>query len=284
MDHDQSLVCAEIYVKCMLPTLRLLEGSTAQGLSQSARNKAVKIAADRSLALISSGSCWSAALKEQIRRPVEENCPDTTASNQVSDEADILLGFRKVQGSNCSNMHNSVKFHFRKQKLLVNFKNMFMKARKESRSAKDSAFCQRCSRCTVTSRRQHARCIYTRNSRRSTHVNFVPKSFSSEDRSCHSRAKANSCKLSIHHKVIFKKFRRKALKKLVPKVRQVRTSSRDEVPLDRVQTLQKLVPGGATMKTDHLLHEAEDYIFFLRFQVDIMKSLLAAAHADASLI
>lgn len=33
------------------------------------------------------------------------------------------------------------------------------------------------------------------------------------------------------------------------------------------------------IETDHLLHEAEDYIYFLGFQVDIMKFLLADARS-----
>ncbi|KAJ7536492.1 hypothetical protein O6H91_12G071600 [Diphasiastrum complanatum] len=273
----------------LLPTLHLLAGTT-EGLSQSIRHKAVKFAADKSLALTGSGSCWSAALKKKLRLSVEENRADLAASNQVSEKHAILLGSRKIRGNNYPIVDNSVEVNLRKQKSHVNAdtrhpegvnmeaKKDIMEAKKERHLTRYSSCFRRYRRCTVTSPKL-ARCIYRRTSRRSKNINFGLNSFSSADRSLRLGANAISCKFGSHHKLIFKRVQKKDLKKLVPKVKQVRPLLADEPFLDRVQTLQQLVPGGARMKTDHLLHESIDYIFCLRFQVDMMKSLLAATDA-----
>ncbi|KAJ7297139.1 hypothetical protein O6H91_Y078200 [Diphasiastrum complanatum] len=55
----------------------------------------------------------------------------------------------------------------------------------------------------------------------------------------------------------------------------------EQLPRDRIATLQSIIPGGRRMSNDNLLRETANYIKLLRCQFDLLTSLVAIAEDRA---
>ncbi|KAJ7554956.1 hypothetical protein O6H91_05G017200 [Diphasiastrum complanatum] len=253
---DDSVYYGAIFLKHLLPALYDLRNNTSDNLLD--RYKAIKNAADRSLALSASGSIWSAALgrscfpsSEQIvessrtRDDLTEILltPDTSSTDFLSRDCAEIMSARSMS------IMTAIKEQF------LSLHSVFEKEKRRLKCDKQT---------------------YSVPIRFNGHES-ISKSYSSKiivkRRRCRKSALLKrKLTLGSHEKVVlFNKLKRTFVKF------QARSALKE-----RMATLQRIIPGGNLMANDHLVRETADYIKFLACQVDVLTSLVVIAEGGAT--